>query len=87
MTEQKKQLIIKDNTMSDTKKAKEISESFYMPDTGFNREDMCDAAMEMAKWKDEQLKDYLERCIKTCEKSKVPQTKIVFESMIKELEL
>lgn len=41
--------------MNDLEKAKEISD-IYMPDTGFTREDLYDAAMEMAQWKDEQVK-------------------------------
>lgn len=36
-------------------KAQEISENFYMPDTGFNREDLYESAMEMAKWKEKQM--------------------------------
>lgn len=40
--------------MKNEEKAKEIAESYYMPDTGFDREDLYDAEMEMAKWKDEQ---------------------------------
>lgn len=44
--------------MNDLEKAKEISD-IYMPDTGFNREDLYDAAMEMAQWKDEQFYKFL----------------------------
>lgn len=44
--------------MNNSEKAKEISD-IYMPDTGFTREDLCDAAMEMAQWKDEQFSKFL----------------------------
>jgi hypothetical protein len=39
--------------MTNEEKAQEISD-IYMPDTGFNREDLYYAAIEMAQWKDEQ---------------------------------
>lgn len=39
--------------MTQEEKAQEISD-IYMPDTGFNREDLYYAAIEMAQWKDEQ---------------------------------
>lgn len=32
------------------KKAREISYSYYMPDTGFDRNYLYEAALEMAKW-------------------------------------
>lgn len=48
--------------MNDLEKAKEISD-IYMPDTGFTREDLYDAAMEMAQWKDEQLESKLMQII------------------------
>ena len=38
--------------MKNEEKAKEISD-IYMPDTGFGREDLYDAALEMAEWKDD----------------------------------
>ena len=41
--------------ITDNQKAQEISDSYYMPDTGFNREDLYDAGMEMAQWKEEQM--------------------------------
>lgn len=41
--------------MTNEEKAKELSD-IYMPDTGFTREDIYDTAMEMAGWKDEQLR-------------------------------
>lgn len=44
--------------MNNSEKAKEISD-IYMPDTDFTREDLYDAAMEMACWKDEQVKQLL----------------------------
>ena len=40
--------------MTNAQKAREFSDSYYMPDTGFNRDDLYDSAMEMAEWKDEQ---------------------------------
>ena len=44
--------------MENFEKAKEISD-IYMPDTGFNKEDLYYAAMEMAQWKDEQFESKL----------------------------
>lgn len=44
--------------MNDLEKAKEITD-IYMPDTGFNREDLYDVAMQMAQWKDEQFFKFL----------------------------
>ncbi len=41
--------------MTDFEKAKEISQDCYMPDTGFNREDLYDSAMEMAQWKEKKM--------------------------------
>jgi len=40
--------------MKNEEKAQKISEDFYMPDTGFNREDLYESAIEMAEWKDSQ---------------------------------
>lgn len=42
--------------MDNKEKSQEIAD-IYMPDTGFTREDLYDAAMEMAQWKDEQFKE------------------------------
>lgn len=39
--------------MNNEEKIREIVD-IYMPDTGFTREDLYYAAMEMAQWKDEQ---------------------------------
>ncbi len=47
--------------MTNEEKAREISDSYYMPDTGFNRDDLYDLAMEMADWKDEQFKQQTEK--------------------------
>ena len=44
-------------------------------------------AIEMAKWKDTKLKNYLKGCIKTAEKTNNSGMMIVFEEMIKELRL
>lgn len=52
---EREEILLKPNDMNDLEKAKEISD-IYMPDTGFTREDLHYAAMEMAQWKDEQLK-------------------------------
>jgi hypothetical protein len=41
--------------MTNSQKAEDISKDAYMPDTGFNREDLYDAAMDMAQWKDEEM--------------------------------
>lgn len=43
--------------MTNFEKAQEISENFYMPDTGFNREDLYESAMDMAEWKDKQFEE------------------------------
>lgn len=48
--------------MENFEKAQEISD-IYMPDTGFTKEDLYDAAMEMAQWKDEQLESKLMQII------------------------
>ena len=40
----------------DEEKAKEIALDEYMPDTGFSRDDIEECCLEMASWKDEQLK-------------------------------
>ena len=44
--------------MRNEDKSIEIAD-IYMPDTGFTREDLYDASMEMAQWKDEQLESKL----------------------------
>ena len=55
---ERKEILLKPNDMNDLDKAKEIAD-IYMPDTGFTREDLCDAALLMAQWKDEQFKHLL----------------------------
>ena len=53
---------------TNAEKAQEISKDFYMPDTGFNREDLYDSAIEMAQWKDVQLKEQKQQLIdKACD--------------------
>jgi hypothetical protein len=52
-----------------------------------NYQDMFAHLIEMAEWKDKQFKEFLEKCIKTCEKSEVSVLKLVFEAIIKDLEL
>lgn len=73
--------------MTNEEKAQEISKDFYMPDTGFNREDLYESAMEMADWKDKQFKEYLEACIKVNKKYNKPKMTSYIEAMIKDLEL
>ena len=51
--------------MTDNQKAQEISNDYYMPDTGFDREDLYSAAMEMAKWKDKRAIEYLYKNIQS----------------------
>lgn len=41
--------------MTNDEKAREISDSYYMPDTGFNRDDLHSSALEMADWKDDEF--------------------------------
>lgn len=74
--------------MDDLEKAKEISD-IYMPDTGFNRDDLYDAAMEMARWKDEQVKQIQEREIKICNDyiEKHPNNKLMLKYHLGRLSL
>ncbi len=43
--------------MDNKERAREISESFYRPETGYNDEELYMSAMAMAEWKDEQFKE------------------------------
>jgi hypothetical protein len=40
--------------MTTEERAKEISESFYRPETGYNEEHLYLSAMAMAEWKEKQ---------------------------------
>ena len=49
--------------MTTEERAREISESFYRPETGYNDEELYMAAMAMAEWKDEQYEKILAKLI------------------------
>lgn len=41
--------------MTTEERAREISESFYRPETGYDNEELYMSAMAMAEWKDKQM--------------------------------
>lgn len=41
--------------MTTEERAREISESFYKPETGYDNEELYMSAMAMAEWKDKQM--------------------------------
>lgn len=49
--------------MTTEERAREISESFYRPETGYNDEHLYISAMAMAEWKDEQHEKILTKFI------------------------
>ena len=71
--------------MTNEEKAKEISNDMYMPDTGFNREDLYDVAIEMAYWKDQQFNQQTEKLreFENCLYNR--QSEYIYERMYEEL--
>ena len=51
--------------MTTEERAREISESFYRPETGYSDEELYMSAMAMAEWKDRQYLALLDTLIKS----------------------